>query len=57
MAFAEQRGAMLSSVPNSDIAAIIEAIRPLIAKPATPGPEIRFHVRETAPAYRSRGAK
>lgn len=39
---------------DEDIAAIVEAIRQLLAPPAKPRREIGFHVRETAPRYRTR---
>ena len=39
---------------DQEIAAIIEAIRQLMAPPKTPRPEIGFHVREKAPRYRTR---
>jgi hypothetical protein len=39
---------------DEEIAAIIEAIRQLMAPPEKPKPEIGFHVRETAPRYRTR---
>lgn len=43
-------------VGNHDegIGAIIEAIRQLMARPEKPAREIGFHVRETAPRYRTR---
>jgi ORF6N domain len=39
---------------DEEIAAIIDAIRQLMAPPAKPQREIGFHVRETAPRYRTR---
>jgi hypothetical protein len=39
---------------DDEIAAIIEAIRQLMAPPSKPKREIGFHVRETAPRYRTR---
>jgi DNA-binding PadR family transcriptional regulator len=39
---------------DKEIAAIIDAIRKLIAPPQPPGREIGFHVRETTPRYRTR---
>jgi DNA-binding PadR family transcriptional regulator len=39
---------------DEEIAAIINAIRQLIAPPAKPRREIGFHVRETRPRYRTR---
>src|SRR5437899_3624261 len=39
---------------DQEIAAIIEAIRQLMAPPETPPREIGFHVREKAPRYRTR---
>ena len=39
---------------DQDIAAIIEAIRQLMAPPKTPRREIGFHVRERPPRYRVR---
>jgi ORF6N domain len=39
---------------DDEIGAIIEAIRQLMAPPKTPRREIGFHVRETAPRYRTR---
>ena len=39
---------------DEDIAAILEAIRQLIAPPEKRRPEIGFHVREKAPRYRVR---
>lgn len=39
---------------DEEIGAIIEAIRQLIAPPEKPAREIGFHVRETAPRYRTR---
>ena len=39
---------------DNEIAAIIEAIRQLMAPPRKPKREIGFHVRETAPTYRTR---
>lgn len=38
---------------DEEIAAIIDAIRHLIAPPAKPRREIGFHVRQTAPRYRT----
>ena len=61
-AFTEQGVAMLSSVLRSERAvkvniAIIKAIRQLMAPPEKPKREIGFHVRETAPRYRTRKAR
>ena len=39
---------------DKDIAAIIDAIRQLMAPPEAPKREIGFHVREQAPRYRTR---
>ena len=39
---------------DEDIAAILEAIRQLMAPPEKRRPEIGFHVREKAPRYRVR---
>jgi DNA-binding PadR family transcriptional regulator len=39
---------------DEEIAAIIDAIRQLMAPPVKPQREIGFHVRETAPRYRTR---
>jgi len=39
---------------DEEIAAILEAIRQLMAPPEKPRREIGFHVRETAPRYRAR---
>ena len=39
---------------DEDIAAILEAIRQLMAPPEKPRREIGFHVREKAPRYRIR---
>jgi hypothetical protein len=39
---------------DEEISAIIDAIRQLVAPPEKPKPEIGFHVRETAPRYRTR---
>ncbi len=39
---------------DKEIAAIIEAIRQLMAPPGRPRREIGFHVQETAPRYRAR---
>lgn len=39
---------------DTEIAAIIDAIRQLMAPPKKPAREIGFHVRETAPRYRVR---
>ncbi|MEP7079067.1 MAG: ORF6N domain-containing protein, partial [Chthoniobacterales bacterium] len=39
---------------DEEISVIIEAIRQLIAPPEKPAREIGFHVRETAPRYRTR---
>lgn len=39
---------------DEEIAAIIDAIRQLMAPPERPRREIGFHVRETAPRYRTR---
>jgi len=38
---------------DEEIAAILEAIRQLMARPEKPRREIGFHVRETAPRYRT----
>ena len=38
---------------DEEIAAILEAIRQLMAPPEKPRPEIGFHVREKAPRYRA----
>jgi hypothetical protein len=42
---------------DKEIAAIIEAIRQLMAPPEKPKREIGFHVREQAPRYRTRKAR
>ncbi len=42
---------------DAEIAAIIDAIRRLMAPPAKPEREIGFHVRETPPRYRTRKPK
>jgi hypothetical protein len=42
---------------DDEIAAIIEAIRRLIAPPNKPPREIGFHVRETSPRYRTRSRR
>lgn len=42
---------------DDEIAAIIDAIRQLMAPPERPRREIGFHVRETAPRYRSRNRR
>lgn len=42
---------------DEEIAAIIEAIRRLMAPPEKPRREIGFHVRETAPRYRTRNRR
>ena len=42
---------------DQSIAAVIEAIRQLIAPPEKPRREIGFHVRETAPRYGTRKAR
>lgn len=42
---------------DEEIAAIIDAIRRLMAPPVKPRREIGFHVRETAPRYRSRSRR
>jgi hypothetical protein len=42
---------------DQEIAAIIEAIRQLMAPPIKPRREIGFHLRETAPRYRTRRAR
>jgi hypothetical protein len=42
---------------DQEIAAIIDAIRQLVAPPAKPRREIGFHVRETAPRYRTRNRR
>jgi DNA-directed RNA polymerase sigma subunit (sigma70/sigma32) len=39
---------------DEEIAAILEAIRQLMASPEEPRPEIGFHVREKPPRYRVR---
>ncbi len=39
---------------DEEVAAIIEAIRQLMASPSKPRREIGFHVREAAPSYRVR---
>ena len=39
---------------DQEIGAIIDAIRQLMAPPAKPRRETGFHVRETAPRYRTR---
>ena len=39
---------------DDEIAEIIEAIRKLMIPPEKPKREIGFHVRETAPTYRTR---
>jgi len=39
---------------DEEIDAILEAIRQLMAPPEKPRREIGFHVRETAPRYRTR---
>jgi hypothetical protein len=39
---------------DDEIAAILEAIRQLMAAPERPRREIGFHVREKAPRYRAR---
>jgi hypothetical protein len=39
---------------DEEIGAIVDAIRQLMAPSAKPGREIGFHVRETAPRYRTR---
>jgi len=39
---------------DDEIAAIIDAIRQLMAPPVEPRREIGFHVRERAPRYRTR---
>jgi hypothetical protein len=39
---------------DKEISAIIEAIRQLMAPPEKPKREIGFHIRETAPRYRTR---
>jgi ORF6N domain len=49
-AFTEQR----VGKHDEEIAAILGAIRRLMAPPDKPGREIGFHVRETAPRYRVR---
>jgi hypothetical protein len=43
--------------PDENIAAIIEAIRQLIALPEKPRREIGFHVHQTAPRYGTRKAR
>ena len=40
---------------DEEISAIIDAIRQLMASPKKPAREIRFHVREKAPRYRTGG--
>lgn len=42
---------------DEEIAAIIEAIRRLMAPPEKPRRQIGFHVRETAPRYRTRSRR
>jgi len=42
---------------DSEISAIIDAIRQLMAPPAKPRREIGFHVRERAPRYRTRRSR
>jgi hypothetical protein len=42
---------------DKDIAAIIDAIRQLMAPPERPRREIGFHVREKAPRYRTRNSR
>ena len=42
---------------DEEIAAIIEAIRRLMAPPEKPRREIGFHVRETVPRYRTRSRR
>lgn len=42
---------------DKEIGGIIEAIRQLMAPSKKPGREIGFHVRETAPRYRTRKAR
>jgi len=42
---------------DEEIAAIIDAIRQLMASPEKPRREIGFHVREKAPRYRTRNGK
>jgi len=42
---------------DDEIAAIINAIRQLMAPPAKPRREIGFHVRETRPRYRTRSRR
>jgi ORF6N domain len=42
---------------DEEIAAIIDAIRPLMAPPAKPRREIGFHVREKSPRYRTRNRR
>jgi hypothetical protein len=42
---------------DEEIAAIINAIRHLMAPPAKPRREIGFHVRETRPRYRTRSRR
>jgi ORF6N domain len=42
---------------DQEIAAVIEAIRQLMAPPVKPPREIGFHARETAPRYRTRRAR
>src|ERR1044071_2735313 len=42
---------------DEEIAAIIDAIRQLMTPPAKPRREIGFHVRESAPRYRTRNRR
>ena len=42
---------------DQEIAAIIDAIRRLMAPPPKPTREIGFHVREKAPRYRTRSVR
>jgi len=42
---------------DQEIAAIIDAIRRLMAPPPKPPREIGFHVREKAPRYRTRSVR
>ena len=42
---------------DEEIAAIIDAIRQLMAPPVKPRRQIGFHVRETAPPYRARNRR
>ena len=42
---------------DDEIAAIIDAIRQLMAPPEKPRRQIGFHVRETAPRYRTRNRR